>query len=112
MPAPTDPFPRFPSADWTRLEPVLKDFEAALRRGERPAIEAFLLPEGADTLPLLIELVHLDLEYRLKAGEAAGAEDYCRRFPQLATEPTVLRALCAAEENLRRQPGRRPEWGA
>ena len=52
MPTPTDLFRRLPSEDWAKIEPVLKAFEAALRRGERPPIEEFLPQGQSAALPL------------------------------------------------------------
>jgi eukaryotic-like serine/threonine-protein kinase len=59
-------------------------FEAAWRRGPRPALAPFLGDEqGGRRLALLAELVRIDLEYRWKAGDAAGLEDYLADFPEL-----------------------------
>src|SRR5262249_10328474 len=69
MPADDKLLCQLPSEDWNRLEQVLQEFEAALRRGEHPALEDYLPQGQADSRPLLIELIHLDLEHRLKAGE-------------------------------------------
>ena len=38
----------------------------------------------AARLALLVELVHVELELRLKAGEPARVEEYLRRYPELA----------------------------
>src|SRR5205807_2895889 len=52
---------------------------------------------------LLIELVHIDLELRLKAGEAARAEEYLARYPELAGDRAAAVELIAAEHGLRRR---------
>ena len=50
-------------------------------------------PDEPHREPLLIELVHAEMEFRLKAGEAARVEEYLRKFPQLARDrSTVLGA--------------------
>src|SRR5262249_52868745 len=53
------------------LEQRVEEFETAWQRGERPALESYLASAGDRRRPLLIELVHADLELRLKAGEPA-----------------------------------------
>ncbi len=44
------------------------------RQGPRPKLDAHL-PEGRLRHPVLIELAPIDLEVRLKAGEAARGEE-------------------------------------
>jgi hypothetical protein len=46
--------------------------------------------------------VHLELELRLKAGEAARAEEYLARYPELAGDTAAL-DLITAEHELRRR---------
>jgi WD40 repeat protein len=93
-----------PSEAWARLEPVLERFEEAWRRGERPALDDYLAAAAPEERhALLIELVHEDLDYRLKAGEAARVETYLVRYPGLAADGTAVLALIAAEYELRRR---------
>lgn len=88
------------------LEDVIRRFEDAWHGPSRPAIGAYL-PAGAGHAPLLAELVHVDLEYRLRAGEAARVEEYLARYPELAEDRAVVLELIAAEHGLRRrrEPG-------
>src|SRR5262249_3662883 len=58
---------------------------------------------------VLVELIHEDLEFRLKAGEAASLEAYLERFPELAQDPRILTELAAAGAMLR---GQAPAGGA
>jgi serine/threonine-protein kinase len=81
-----DSFPDLPPGAWERLERVLERFEDAWRAGGRPALEDYLTGAGDERRALLIELVHADLHYRLKAGEAARVESYLGRFPELASQ--------------------------
>ena len=55
-----------------RLNARCECFEEAWQQGERPTLEDFL-PKGGETQRqrVLVELVHADLECRLKAGEPA-----------------------------------------
>ena len=68
----------------TPLERVLNRFEDDWQNGQPPSLDAYLdlCPNQPDNL--LQELVLIDLEYRLKRGEAARVEAYLRRFPGLA----------------------------
>jgi serine/threonine-protein kinase len=74
-----------------------KRFEAAWREGKRPVLEDFLPPEASLRFRVLIELVHIDLEFRLDAGEPVRIETYLRRYPKLAEERDAMLGLIAAE---------------
>src|SRR5213082_72816 len=96
-----------PGEDWPALKGALRRFEDAWRRGARPAIDDFLPPAGGPRRRLLVELAHVDLELRLKAGEAARVEEYLARYPELTGDRAVTLELIAAEHELRRrrEPG-------
>src|SRR5947207_15025152 len=91
---------------WDEFEDVIRRFEVAWQGRSRPEIIAYL-PTGAGRTRLLAELVHVDLEYRIRAGEAARVEEYLARFPELADDRAVMLELIAAEHELRRrrEPG-------
>src|SRR5262245_40815355 len=94
------------SPSWSRCEGLLKAFEEAWRRGPAPAVEDFLHADGPERRALLLELVHADLELRLRAGEPARVETYLRRYPELADDRCATLGLIEAEHELRsRQPG-------
>lgn len=92
------------SPDASLVEEVVLRFEQAWQRGDKPDPAAFIGP-GAD-VHLIIELVHVDLERRLKLGESVSVEGYLQRFPVLAENPELLKALRAAEERLGLPSGR------
>lgn len=96
-------FPKLADADWQRREQLIQRFEQAWRNGPRPAIEDFLPAGDADRPAILVELVHADLECRLKAGEAIRVETYLDRFPELTLQRSVVLGLIAAEYDLRRR---------
>ena len=73
------------TSGWAEFEDVIGRFEDAWKGPARPEIVAYL-PAGSGHTRLLTELVHVDLEYRLQAGDAARAEDYFTRFPELADD--------------------------
>ena len=68
--------------DWSLIDEAAKRFEQAWKKGPRPRIEDFLakLPE-AEWPPLLAELLRVERELRVRAGENPTAEDYVSRFP-------------------------------
>jgi hypothetical protein len=102
------------------FEDVIWRFEVAWQGRVRPEILAYL-PTGSGHTRLLNELVHVDLEYRLRAGEAARVEDYLTPYPELADDRSAALDLIVAEFALRRryEPGlaaadyvqRFPEYG-
>ena len=91
---------------WDEFEDVILRFEDAWQGRARPEILAYL-PTGAGRTRLLTELVHLDLEYRLRAGESARVEEYLARYPELTDDRAVMLELIAAEHEFRRrrEPG-------
>jgi WD40 repeat protein/serine/threonine protein kinase len=81
----------------TRLEQIADDFESAYEEGRTPDIDAYLPPGGPERRAALIDLVHIDLERRLKGGAAVRVEDYLGRFPDLADDANVVLGLLGAE---------------
>src|SRR5262249_2073897 len=87
-----------------------------------PTLDDFL--PGAPTVrhALLVELAHADLEYRLRAGETACAEDYLGKYPDLRGDRSAVLELIATEFRIRSgqnggisiedYPGRFPEYAA
>src|SRR6516165_6591221 len=102
-----EPVPLPLSEDWSALMGAIKRFEHAWRQAPRPGIDDYL-PVGEPLRSrVLIELIQIDLELRLKAGETARVEEYLARYPKLAGDRAVLLELIAAEHDLRRrrEPG-------
>ena len=91
-------------------ESLIARFEAAWLGGNRPNVLLALEPCIAQDRSLLLrELIHADLEFRLKAGEEASTEDYVRQFPELAQDQSnAIRELIESEVRLRRRFGRPP----
>ena len=82
-----DPLPgEPPSPAVSQLERIVAAFEDAWQRGQRPAIDAALPSAATVRRAVLVELIHADLEYRLKAGEAARVETYLEQYPDLVGE--------------------------
>src|SRR5688572_8862477 len=85
----------------TECRGLLQRFEEAWRGPARPDLRAYL-PAAAPDRGLLFELIHIDLDFRLRLGERARVEDYLTRFPELEHDRAGLVDLIAAEYALRR----------
>src|SRR5207302_8090345 len=53
---------------WTPYEQAIQRFEEAWERGDRPALDDYLAVGVSHPRAALVEFVHTDLEFRLKAG--------------------------------------------
>jgi hypothetical protein len=80
-------------------------YEDALRRGAAGPLDGWL-PAGPERAAALAELVCLEFEYRLRAGEAVRADEYYRRYPELLADAALAARLRSAERRLgrRRKP--------
>jgi serine/threonine-protein kinase len=83
------------------LERAIERFESAWQQGHWPIMENYLPPANPERRAALIELVHTDLECRLKAGATVRVEGYLARYPELAEERSVVLDLITAEFALR-----------
>jgi len=93
-----------PTVDqWSQCEELLAGFERAWRAGRSPKIDDYLRGEDAEQGELLVELIHVDLEFRLKAGEAARVESYLDRYPRLIHDRATVLGLLEAEYDLRQR---------
>ncbi len=71
-------------ADLEWIDEVADRFEAAWRDlPTPPTVAAYLDSAGERRLPLLHELIRIDLQYRTRLGRPRAAEDYAREFPDL-----------------------------
>jgi hypothetical protein len=103
------PHGRTPSAQWIEREKYVEGFEAA-RAADPNADFATFLPPAAHPLyvPVLEELIRIDLEQHWLRGEPRWLEDYLRRFPQLLEASASVRTLAFEEFRLRRRAGQAP----
>jgi serine/threonine protein kinase/tetratricopeptide (TPR) repeat protein len=99
----TDPRADAASDTWAACEEILQRFEAAWRQGPPPAIDDYLSAVAGVQPGLLLELVHVDLEFRLCTGESVRVESFLSRYPSLAEDRDAVRDLIAAEYRLRRR---------
>jgi predicted ATPase len=98
-----EPVPLSLAEDWMALKDAVRHFEKAWRRGPRPLIDDYLPIDVPQRFRVLIELVHIDLELRLKAGETARVEEYLARYPELVGDRAVALELITAEHDFRRR---------
>jgi len=90
-----------PERDWDRHQQIIERFETAWQNGERPRISQFLPEDEPRRDELLQELVHADLEFRLKAKEKARVEDYLLRYPSLRRRKETVIDLIRTECKIR-----------
>src|SRR5262249_42709328 len=97
--------------DWAPLEGPIKRFVSAWRQGPRPAIDDYMPADDKWRYPLLIELVHTDLELRLEAGEGVRAGEDLARYPELAGDTAAAVEVIGPKHQLRRrgEPGLSPD---
>lgn len=88
---------------WGQLEEVVTAFEEAWQQGKQPSIDEYLRADGIERPTLITELVHTDLECRLKAGDPVRVEEYLERYPEIAGDRQRALDLIAAEYTQRRR---------
>jgi hypothetical protein len=103
-----------------QMESVVERFEQAWRSGQRPNLDQFLPEQPSQRRLLLAELVHVELELRLKADEWVRVEDYLARYPELLADAEFVLKLLESEysQRCRREPDlsvdeycqRFPQW--
>ncbi len=94
------------AAQWEQLHEQANRFETAWDDGGEADLAAFLPPPGDPLrLPVLVELVGLDLALRGTRGDPLLLEAYLQRFPELASATSMLPSLLAEEFRARRNCG-------
>jgi hypothetical protein len=88
------------------MEHIIQLFEQAYQQGERPQIDSYLRSGDTEqpTL-LLVELIHIELELRIKSGEKASVEEYLARYPVLCQAAPVMLSLIQTERRFRQRCG-------
>ena len=87
--------------DATQLYELVNAFEEAWQAGQPLAIDDHVPADGPLRRSVLIKLIHIDFEYRLKAGEKARVEIYLDRYPEIADDSAVVVELAEWEFSLR-----------
>ena len=78
------------------LSGIVQDFAAAWR-GATPRIENFLHADPDERRRLLLQLIPIDFQERLKQGQPCRIEDYLERFPDLKQDRHALSVLESTE---------------
>jgi tetratricopeptide (TPR) repeat protein len=99
---------QFPEDSGRRVE----TYESALRAGGDPRLEDHLPADGSDRLSHLLELLQVDLELRLRRGEAVSAAGYLARFPELASLGSRVLPLIHVEVHCREKLGQKVDLEA
>src|SRR5687768_9325879 len=73
----------------TDLEELVERFQQAWERGDNVLIDDFLPFDEVTKRSVLVHLIQVDLELRLKAGQEVRVEDYFARYPELADDEMV-----------------------
>ncbi len=75
-----------------RVDACCDEFELALATGKSPQIELFLADVlASERQTLLLELLGLELDFRVARGEQPKVDDYANRFPELSVEQILTR---------------------
>jgi Protein kinase domain len=88
------------------VDAICDRYEEARATGVQVRLEDFLPPDGPLRAAALVELVRLEFEHRLQAGEGVHAEEYYNRYPELRQDAALARQLQDAV--LRLRPEARP----
>jgi eukaryotic-like serine/threonine-protein kinase len=78
-------------------------FESAWKLGKPPAIEPYLPSDGPHRHDALIELVHIDLRFRLKQGLTTRVEQYLTAYPELLEDRAAAVDVIGAEFDFRQE---------
>src|SRR5262249_30711224 len=80
-----------PVPEFLELDEACDQFEAAWQGGQRPEMGSYLsrVPVGA-RVRLFRNLLHLELEYRLRTGEQPDEHSYRERFPEFGDVVTSV----------------------
>jgi eukaryotic-like serine/threonine-protein kinase len=98
-----------PNAQWIDRERYVEAFEAARAADPNADFVPFLpSPNHPLHVPVLEELVRIDLEQHWLRGDPRWLEDYLHRFPQLLEASASVRTLAFEEFRLRRRAGQAP----
>ena len=97
---------RLSLAERQRLDELVERFEQAWGDDHPLSIDELLPLDEPLRSAVLIELVHIELEYRLRSRQAAQVEDYLDRFPVLREDSLILQELVQTEykQRIRHEP--------
>jgi serine/threonine protein kinase len=98
------------TAAWNQVAERLEAFVAAWESGPAPAIADHLPAEpGGLRRLVLVELVKVDLEFRIRGGRPARIEDYLAAHPEIAGAAGPPVELVCEEYHVRKSHGDAPD---
>jgi serine/threonine protein kinase len=100
MSPPTEGTPNREVLEVSDFEAIYRRFEKSWKPEKRPKLEEFLPESGAARLQALGELVQIEWEYRLKAGEAPNEDEYRSRFPELFPNTELSSSLSSVKREI------------
>src|SRR5438105_1234874 len=93
-------------AGWLELDRYVAAFEEARAAGAADDLRRFAPPAGAPLhLPVLRELVRVDLELGWADGMPRSLAEYRAAYPDLFADADALRSIAYEEYRLRQQAG-------
>ena len=94
------------TAAWNVVAERLEAFVAAWETGSEPALAPFL-PAASPALRrlVLVELVKVDLDFRIRSGQPARVEDYLAAHPEIVDAAGPPVELVCEEYHLRKSRG-------
>ncbi len=93
----------------SNMTAVIDAYEGALRSNLDPNLEDYLPASGADRTSMLVELLHVDLELRLRRGQPASVQEYAKRYPDLLPRKRDMLNLLQKEIQWQNKLGNNPE---
>jgi serine/threonine protein kinase len=107
---------RLASRQWQQLKQYAESFEQAWANApasDAVALQGYLPPPNDPLrLPVLHELIKIDLEARWKRGQPIQLEQYVQQFPELGPVETIPADLIYEEYRVRQRYGDRPALAA
>src|SRR4051794_4159639 len=95
--------------EWRSLGEMVEAFEEALARDGLAAVADFApSADHPQRLPILCELVRVDLEHRWCRGQPCRLEGYRPVFPEVFDDARLLHEMAYEEYRLRQQAGEQP----
>jgi hypothetical protein len=99
--------------EWRQLQELADRFQEVWQSGSGADLERFLPPADSPLrLPVLQELILIDLEMRWQRAQAFGLEYYLEKFPELGSARALPPKLIAEEYRIRHRHGDRPALAA
>ncbi len=89
----------------SQVHQIVSDYEQALLLNPEIRMESYLQGEGAFRWHLMVELIHTDLEMRLRKGEDTNLYFYINKYPEIMSSPKDIDSLLKTEMQWRNHQG-------